>query len=177
MDSNLEPSVKECLIQLLHDYVDVFSWSYEDMPGLDADIVVHHLPTKEDCPPVKQKVRRMRPYMSEKIKVEVMNHFNAGFLDVTSYLQWVVNVVPIPKKDDKVRMCVDYRDLNRESPKDDFPLPHIDILVDNTAQHKVFSFMMVSQATIKLKWSLKIWRKQPLLHSGAHSAIRSCHSD
>ena len=38
-------------------------------------------------------------------------------------------------------MCVDYRDLNRASPKYDFPLPHIDVLVDNTAQHKVFSFM------------------------------------
>ena len=47
----------------------------------------------------------------------------------------------MPKKDGKVRMCVDYRDLNRASPKDEFPLPHIDILVDNTAQHKVFSFM------------------------------------
>ena len=49
--------------------------------------------------------------------------------------------MPVPKKDGKVRMCVDYRDLNRASPKDDFPLPHIDILVDNTTQHKVFSFM------------------------------------
>ena len=48
---------------------------------------------------------------------------------------------PVPKKDGKVCMCVDYRDLNRASPKDDFPLPHIDVLVDNTAQHKIFSFM------------------------------------
>ena len=38
-------------------------------------------------------------------------------------------------------MCVDYRDLNRASPKDNFPLPHIDTLVDNTAQHSLFSFM------------------------------------
>ena len=38
-------------------------------------------------------------------------------------------------------MCVDYKDLNRESPKDDFSLPYIDVLVDNTAQHKLFSFM------------------------------------
>ena len=51
--ANLEPSVKKRLIQLLHDYVEVFAWSYEDMPGLDADIVVHHLPTKEDYPMVK----------------------------------------------------------------------------------------------------------------------------
>ena len=58
-----------------------------------------------------------------------------------SYPQWVANVVPVPKKDGKVRMFVDYRDLNRASPKDDFLLPHIDVQVDNTAQHKVFPFM------------------------------------
>ena len=55
------------------------------MPWLDTDIVVHRLPTKEDCPPVKQKVHRMRPEMSEKIKVEVMKQFNVVFLSVTSY--------------------------------------------------------------------------------------------
>ena len=48
---------------------------------------------------------------------------------------------PYPKKDGKVRMCVDYKDLNRASPKDGFPLHHIDILVNNTIQHKVFSFI------------------------------------
>ena len=60
---------------------------------------------------------------------------------MTSYPQWVSNMVPVPKKDEKVCMCVDYRDLNRESPKDDFPLPHINVLVDNTAQYKVLYFM------------------------------------
>ena len=126
---------------MLRDYVEIFALSYKDMPGLDTDIVVHRLPTKEDCLLVKQKVRRMRPEMSEKIKEEVMKQFDPGFLAVISYLQWVSNVVPVPKKDGKVRMCVDYRDLNRASPKDDFPLPHIDVLVDNTAHHKIFSFM------------------------------------
>ena len=85
LGGNLEPSIKEHLIQLLHDYVEVFAWSYKDMPRLDADIVVHRLPTKEDCPPVKQKVRRMWPDMSEKIKTEVMKQFNTGFLAITSY--------------------------------------------------------------------------------------------
>ena len=55
--ANLEVSVKQQLIQMLHDYVEIFAWSYEDMPGLDTDIVVHRLPTKEDYPSVKQKVR------------------------------------------------------------------------------------------------------------------------
>ena len=130
---HLGSSVKSRLVQMLNDYVEVFAWSYEDMPGLDTDIVVHCLPIKEDCPPVKQKVRRMRPDMSKKIKVEVMKQFDVGFLAVTSYPQWVSNVVPVPKKDGNVRMCVDYRDLNRASPKDDFPLSHIDVLVNNTS--------------------------------------------
>ena len=70
--ANLKLNVKKCLVQLLQYYVEVFSWTYEDMPGIDADIVVHRLPTKEDCPTVKWKVCRMRPYMSEKIKTKVM---------------------------------------------------------------------------------------------------------
>ena len=45
------------------------------------------------------------------------------------------------KKDGKVRVCVDFRDLNKASPKDDFPLPYIDMLVDSTAGNPMLSFM------------------------------------
>ena len=137
----LEESVKKRLIEMLKEFVDVFAWSYHDMPGLDIEIVMHKLPLKEEYAPVKQKLRRTRPDMSAKIKEEVQKQWDAGFLAVTSYPPWVANIVPVPKKDGKVRMCVDYRDLNRASPKDDFPLPHIDVLVDNTTQYSVFSFM------------------------------------
>ena len=85
--------------------------------------------------PVKQKLRRVKPEILLKIKEEVKKQLDAGFLEVAKYPQWVANIVPIPKKDGKVQICVDYRDLNRASPKDNFPLPHIDILVDNTAKH------------------------------------------
>ena len=49
--------------------------------------------------------------------------------------------MPVPKKDGKVWMCVDYRDLTRDSPKDNSPLPHIDILVDNMTNFALFYFM------------------------------------
>ena len=51
------------------------------------------------------------------------------------------NIVVVPKKEDKIRVCVDFRDLNRVSPKDNFPLPHIDMLVDNAARSSTYSFM------------------------------------
>lgn len=62
-------------------------------------------------------------------------------LKVTHYSEWLANMLSIPKKDTKVRMCIDYRDLNKISPKDDFPLPHIDVFADKTTEHTLFSFM------------------------------------
>ena len=111
------------------------------MTRLDTNIVVHKLPLKEECPPVKQKLRRTHPEMSKKIKEEVQKQLDANFLKVINYPPWIANIVPVPKKYGKVMFCMDYRDFNRASPKDDFPLPHIDVLVDNTAHAKVFSFV------------------------------------
>ena len=76
-----------------------------------------------------------------KIKGEVEKQLKADFLTTIAYSDWVANIVPIPKKDEKVRICVDYRDLNRASPKDKFPLLHIDTLIDNTTTNMFFSFM------------------------------------
>ena len=76
-----------------------------------------------------------------KIKEEVKKQLDARFLEVAKYPEWVANIVPVPKNDGKVRMCFDYRDLNRASPKDNFSLPHIDTLMDNTAKNSQFSFM------------------------------------
>ena len=76
-----------------------------------------------------------------KIKEKVKKQLDAGFLEVAKYPKWVANIVLVPKKDGTVRMCVDYRDLNRASPKDNLFLPYIDILVDNTANNSQFSFM------------------------------------
>jgi len=129
------------LVALLRDYQDIFAWSYQDMPGLSFDIVQYKLPLNLECSSVKQKLRMMKSKMSLKIKEEVKKQFDAGFLVVAWYLEWVANIMPVHKKDGKMRMCVDYQDLNRASPKDNFPLPDIDILVDNTTNFALFSFM------------------------------------
>ncbi|KAI5444592.1 hypothetical protein KIW84_013015 [Lathyrus oleraceus] len=92
----LEESVKKGLIELLREYIDVFAWSYEDMPGLDTDIVQHFLPLKPECVPVKQKLRRTHPDMAVKIKEEVQKQIDAGFLVTYTYPQWVANIVPVP---------------------------------------------------------------------------------
>ena len=76
-----------------------------------------------------------------KIKKEVKKQLDAGFLEMVKSPEWVANIVSVPKKDGKVRMCVDQRDLNQASLKDNFPLPYNDTLVDNTTKNSRFSFM------------------------------------
>ena len=75
------------------------------------------------------------------MKEEIQKQLSVGFLVVVEYPEWLDNVVLVPKNDDKVRVCVDFRDLNKASPKDDFPLLHIDMLVDSTAGHSMLYFM------------------------------------
>ena len=57
-----------------------------------------------------------------------------GFIKPVHQAEWIANVVPVPKKDGKVRMCVHFRNLSKACPKDDFPLLHIDVLVDNMGE-------------------------------------------
>ena len=111
------------------------------MLGLDIEIVMHRILVKLECPPERQALQRMKSDIILKIKEEVEKQLKAGFLTAIAYSNWVANIVLVPKKDGKVCMRIDYRDLNQANPKDNFLLPHIDALVDNTATNRFFSFM------------------------------------
>ena len=75
------------------------------------------------------------------MKEEIQKQLSVGFLSMVEYPKWLSNVVPIPQKNGNVRVCVDFRDFNKASPKDDFPFPHIDMLVDSMASHSMLYFM------------------------------------
>ena len=91
------------------------------VPRYATDIVAHKLAIKPEFTPIKQQLRKLKPGWSLKVKEEVIKQFEAGFIMVVNYLTWLMNVVPVPKKDSRIRVCIDYRDLNKASPKDDFP--------------------------------------------------------
>ena len=141
ISSILNEKEKKDLEELLMEFQEMFAWSYEKMFGIDLKIAQHHIDTHDHMVLVKKKLRRMRTEWFLKIKEEVTKQLKLGFIKLVYQAKWVANVVPIPKKDGKVRMCVDFRDLNKACPKDDFPLPHIDVLVDNMEGSALMSFM------------------------------------
>ncbi|KAL5542329.1 hypothetical protein UlMin_010039 [Ulmus minor] len=123
------------------EHHDVFAWSYEDMPGIDPNVIVHHLNIDPNFKPVKQKRRTFNAERYMAINTEVNKLLKAGFIEEANYPDWIANVVLVKKANGNWRVCVDFTDLNRACPKDSFPLPRIDQLVDATAGHELLSFM------------------------------------
>ncbi|PKI73169.1 hypothetical protein CRG98_006456 [Punica granatum] len=101
----LDPTQRTRMIDFLKEYQEVFAWSYADMPGLDPSIVEHFLPLDtEKFPPKRQQLRQQRASLLLRIKEEVVKQINAGFFEVCNYSEWVANIVPVEKKDGRVRV-------------------------------------------------------------------------
>ena len=77
----------------------------------------------------------------EVIKAEVYKLTACDFIREEQHPNWVANIVPVIKKNGKIWVCIDYRDLNAACPKDEFPLPINDVIIDNTCGFKRVSFM------------------------------------
>ncbi|XP_063942647.1 uncharacterized protein LOC135150314 [Daucus carota subsp. sativus] len=137
----LQEDLKQEVVKFLRNNRDVFAWTAADMPGIDPSFMTHKLNVNPDRKPIKQKKRNFAPERQEAIKQEVDKLLEAGFIEEIQFLEWLANPVMVKKANGKWRMCVDFTDLNDACPKDCFPLPRIDTLIDATAGHEMLSFM------------------------------------
>ena len=93
------------------------------MVGISPTMTSHRLKALPTDKQLRQRVRRFHPDKPQIIQLEVDNLLVVGFIREVKYLEWLANVVVVPKKGGKWRVCVDYTDLNKACPKDNFPLP------------------------------------------------------
>ncbi|KAK1584217.1 hypothetical protein Q3G72_030878 [Acer saccharum] len=139
--SRLPSNIRKQLIEFLQERRSSFAWSHADMVGIDPEVIVHRLQVDPDHQPIKQKRRKFAPERNKVINHEIQKLFDIGSVREVKYPDWLANVVVVKKKNGKWRICIDFTDLNKACPKDSFPLPHIDMLVDVTASHGLLSFM------------------------------------
>ena len=111
------------------------------MGGIDPAIITHKLNTNPSFKPVKQKRRSFAPERQKSINEEVGKLLQAGAIREVEYPERLANVVLVKKANVKWRLCIDFTDINKACPKDSFPLPRIDLIVDATAGHELLSFM------------------------------------
>ncbi|GFS37978.1 hypothetical protein Acr_00g0055000 [Actinidia rufa] len=141
IDTELTDELRFALINFLKKNFDIFAWSQGDVPGIDPEIAMHKLFTNPKHSPVRQKRRKFAPERLKVIEDEVHKLIRANVVREAHYPDWLANVVVAPKKEGKWRVCVGFTDLNKTCPKDSFPLPKIDLIVDATSKHELLSFM------------------------------------
>ena len=127
--------------KILRQNHDIFAWAHSDIKGIHPSIASHRLNVFSTTRPVRQRIRRFHPDRQRIIRNDIDKLLEAGFIREVSYPDWLANVVVVPKKEGKWRVCVDYTNLNNACPKDSFPLPRIDQIVDSTSGQGMLSFL------------------------------------
>ena len=133
----------------------MFAWDPYEVLGVDPDYIQHRLNVDPHSKPIQQKSRRSAPVHAEAVQKKVERLLQAGAIRELHYPTWLSNTVVIKKKNGKWRVCVDFTNLNQACPKDLFPLPKIDQLVDATAGHDRMSFLDTFQGYHQIALSLE----------------------
>jgi hypothetical protein len=108
LSSSLSREQRDEYTELLKEFSDVFSWTYEDLRTYDTSIIEHKIPLKEETKPFRKKLRQINPMLLPVMEKEVKNILDAKIIIPLRYSEWVANLVPVRKKNGEIRLCVDF---------------------------------------------------------------------
>jgi hypothetical protein len=122
----LFPEIKSKYVEFLKKCKDAFAWSYDELRTYDTTIMEHKIPLKPSVKPFRKKLRQINTILLPMIEKEVKKFLYSKIIVPLRYFEWVSNLVPVRKKNGEIRLCVNFRNLNRSSLKDNYPLPKMD---------------------------------------------------
>jgi len=122
---------------LSKEHYDVFAWIYDDIKAYDKSIFQHIIPLREGENPFKKKIRMMNHKLKPLVKVELEKLKNVGIIYPIRHSDWFSNLVVVRKKTREIHMCVDFRDLNKETIKDNHPFPNMEFLLQQVTRSLV----------------------------------------
>jgi hypothetical protein len=141
LGSQLSDEQEKSLLRFLFNNKDVFTWTANDLCGVNRDVIEHSLNVDPSFRPRKQRLQKMSEDKAEGAQNEVKKLLSAGVIREVTYPECLANTVMVKKANGKWRMCIDFTDLNKACPKDEFPLPRIDTLVDAAASSELMSLL------------------------------------
>jgi hypothetical protein len=132
---------KAAFVKLFKEFKDVFAWTYEDLKMFDPNIIQHVIPMKPRTLPFQQKLRKMHPKLEPTVQKELNKLLNAKIIFPVRHTQWVSNLVPVRKKNGEIWLCVDFRNLNKASDKDNYPVPPMEQILQQVSGSKRLSLL------------------------------------
>jgi hypothetical protein len=130
----LPPEMKRKYIDLLKQYKDVFAWSNDELRTYDTTVIKHKIPLKQGIKPLREKLKKINHILFPVIEREVKKLLYVKIIVPLRYSEWVANLVSVKKKNGEIRLCVDFRNLNRSSLKDNYPLPKMDHVLEKVVR-------------------------------------------
>jgi hypothetical protein len=182
LSSNFTKGQRAEYTELLREFDDVFAWTYEDLKTYDTTVIEHKIPLKGEANPFRQKLRQINPMLLLVMEREV-KLLDAQIIVPLRYSEWVANLVLVRKKSGEIRLCVDFRNLNRSSKKDNYPLPNMEhilqrvigasriSMIDGFSSYNQISVMPEDreEKTFTTPWGTFMYAKMPfgLMNVGA----------
>jgi len=122
LGNNCSPKERQAYIKLFKEYKEILASTYEDLKTYDTKII-HVIPMKSQTKNFQQKLRKMHPSLEPRVKVELNKLLAARIIFPVRHTQWISNLVLVRKKNGDIWLCVDFRNVNRASKKDNYPIP------------------------------------------------------
>jgi ribonuclease HI len=129
------------IVKLLKEYRDVLAFSYDELKVYREDVIQHVIPLKEETKPFRQKLRQMNPKLAPLVQQELQKMLEAGIIAQTRHSSWCSNLVVARKKNGKIRICIDFRNLNIACTKDHYPLPKMETLLQRVTGSGMISML------------------------------------
>ena len=137
----LPAKIKDKYISLMASFADVFAWDYSDLKTYDTNIIQHTIPIKPNQKQFRQKLRRINPMLLPSIEKEVNKLYKSGIIVPIRFSDWISNLVPVCKKTGEICLCIDFRNLNKISLKDNYPLPKMDHILQRVVGASCMSLL------------------------------------
>jgi hypothetical protein len=141
LSRDLTPEIMHKYIDLFKEYMDFFAWKYEDLKTYDTSIIQHIIHINPGIKPFRQKLRQVNLILLPIVEKEVRNILDAKIIIPLRYFEWVGNLVLVRNKNGEIILCVNFKNMNKCSLKDNYPLPKIEHILQRVVQDSRISMM------------------------------------
>jgi hypothetical protein len=109
--------------QLLKEFKYVFTWTYKDLKGIPSELAQHKIELDIIIAPAHQTMYRLNPNYATMVKQDIDKLLTTRFIQFVKEATWLSPIAIVPKKNGKLRICIDFKKLNATTKKDPYPLP------------------------------------------------------
>jgi hypothetical protein len=141
LDTSCTKEERDKYTHIFKEFQDVFSWSYNELKEYDKSIFQHIIPMKEGAKHFKQKLRTINPKIKPLVKIKIEKLEKAGIISPIRHLDWISSPVEVRKNTGEIYLCVYFRDLNKVSIKDSYPLPNTKIILQQVTGSALMSML------------------------------------